>query len=171
MRDKKIAAFGLYPDRSSLEAGIQRLKAADFRNQDISVIFDKHSGTGDSSENLDTKLPEGIAAGAGAGAALGGAVGWLVGIGTITIPGLGPFLAAGPIAAALSAAGAGGLLGGITGALVGIGIPEHQASRYEGGIQSGGVFVSVHCEDPTAARAAKEILAQTGAEDVSSSGE
>jgi hypothetical protein len=117
------------------------------------------------------KAPEGATTGAGAGAVLGGGLGWLVGIGALAIPGLGPFIAAGPIVAALAGAGAGGAIGGLTGALVGMGIPEYEAKRYEGRVKEGGILLSVHSDDSTWTKRAKEILERTGAQDVSSTGE
>jgi len=102
---------------------------------------------------------------------LGGALGWLVGIGALAIPGLGPFIAAGPIMAALAGAGVGGAVGGLTGALIGMGIPEYEAKRYEGRVKSGGILLSVHCDSSDWTKRAKEILESTGAEDVSSAGE
>jgi len=102
---------------------------------------------------------------------IGGALGWLTGIGALAIPGLGPFIAAGPIMAALAGVGVGGAVGGIVGALVGIGIPEYEAKRYEGRIKSGGILLSVHCDDSVWTKKAKTILATTGAEDIASTGE
>jgi len=98
-------------------------------------------------------------------------LGWLVGIGALAIPGLGPFVAAGPIMAALAGAGVGGAVGGVTGALVGLGIPEYEAKRYEGRLQRGGILVSVHCDTSDEIKRAKEIMERTGAEDISSAGE
>src|SRR5205814_3717941 len=119
----------------------------------------------------NTKAPEGATTGAASGVVIGGTLGWLAGIGTLAIPGLGPFIAAGPIMAALAGAGAGGALGGITGALVGLGIPEYEAKRYEGRIKGGEFLLSVHCDDSEWTKRAKEILERTGGEDVSSTGE
>ena len=119
----------------------------------------------------NTKAPEGATTGAGTGALLGGGLGWLVGIGALAIPGLGPFIAAGPIMAALAGAGVGGAVGGITGALIGMGIPEYEAKRYEGRVKDGGILLSVHSDDSDWTKKAKEILARTVAEDISSTGE
>ena len=102
---------------------------------------------------------------------MGGGLGWLVGIGALAIPGLGPFIAAGPIMAALAGAGVGGAVGGLTGALIGMGIPEYVAKRYEGRVKDGGILLSVHSDDSQWTKKAKEILERTGAQDVSSSGE
>jgi hypothetical protein len=102
---------------------------------------------------------------------IGGVLGWLAGISAIAIPGIGPFIAAGPILAALAGIGAGGVVGGITGSLIGFGIPEYEAKRYEGRIKKGGILVSVHCDDSNWIHKAKTILQETGAEDVSSTGE
>ena len=128
-------------------------------------------GTKDFAHEKSTKAPEGTATGATSGAVVGGTLGWLAGIGALAIPGLGPFIAAGPIVAALAGAGAGGVVGGITGALVGMGIPEYEAKRYEGRIKEGGILLSVHADDSKWVSKAKDILKRTGAEDVASSGE
>src|SRR5262249_13583351 len=105
------------------------------------------------------------------GAIIGGALGWLAGIGALAIPGLGPFVAAGPIMAALAGVGAGGAIGGIAGALIGMGIPEYEAKRYEGRVKDGGLLLSVHCDDSKWTKRAKPILEHTGADDISSTGE
>lgn len=171
MAGKNTAAFGIYKDRASVENAVNALKQADFRNTDISVLFPDNSGTKDFAHEKNTKAPEGAATGAGSGAVVGGTLGWLVGIGALAIPGVGPFIAAGPIVAALAGVGVGGAIGGITGALVGMGIPEYEAKRYEGRVKEGGILLSVHCDDSKWTKRAKEILEQTGAQDVSSTGE
>src|SRR5438067_6661074 len=165
------AVFGIYPDRLSTENAVAALKEAQFRNTDISVLFPENEGTKDLAHEKNTKAPEGVATGATSGAVIGGVLGWLVGIGALAIPGLGPFIAAGPIVAALAGVGAGGALGGIAGALVGMGIPEYEAKRYEGRIKGGEFLLSVHCDDSEWTKRAKEILERTGGEDVSSTGE
>jgi len=171
MANKNTAVFGIYRDRVSVEEAVDNMRAAGFRNTDISVLFPDNQGTKDFAHEKHTKAPEGAAAGAGSGALIGGTLGWLVGIGALAIPGIGPFVAAGPIVAALAGVGAGGALGGIVGALVGMGIPEYEAKRYEGRIKSGGILLSVHCDNDDWVKRAKEMLAQTGAEDVASAGE
>jgi hypothetical protein len=120
-----------------------------------------------------TKAPEGAAEGAGAGIVIGGALGWLVGIGALAIPGIGPFIAAGPIVAALAGAGAGAgsIVGGIAGALIGMGVPEYEAKRYEGLINKGGILLSVHSDSSEETKRAKDILERTGAQHISSAGE
>src|SRR5437763_393673 len=165
------AIFGIYPDRLSTENAVAALKEAGFRNTDISVLFPENTGTKDFAHEKNTKAPEGAATGAGSGAVIGGTLGWLVGIGALAIPGLGPFIAAGPIVAALAGAGVGGAIGGITGALIGLGIPEYEAKRYEGRAKDGGILLSVHSDDSQWTKKAKEILERTGAQDVSSTGE
>src|SRR6202049_2702937 len=129
------AVFGLYLTRGQVEDAVDELKANGFRNIDLSVLFPENVGTKDFAYEKGTKAPEGAATGATSGAVIGGALGWLVGIGALAIPGLGPFIAAGPIMAALAGAGVGGAVGGVTGALVGMGIPEFEAKRYEGRLQ------------------------------------
>jgi hypothetical protein len=147
------------------------LKDEGFSNNDISVLFPDKEGTRDFAHEKGTKMPEGAAAGAGTGALLGGALGWLAGIGALAIPGVGPFIAAGPIAAALSGAAVGGTVGGIAGALIGMGIPEYEAKRYEGKIKKGGILISVHTEDSDEAKCAKEIFERAGAQDIATTGE
>src|SRR5512141_2875580 len=124
---KNIAVYGIYTSRPKVEEAVEALKDAGFRNEDISVLFPHGGGNKEFAVEKETKAPEGAATGAGTGAVVGGALGWLVGIGALAIPGLGPFIAAGPIMAALAGAGAGGLVGGIAGALIGMGIPEYEA--------------------------------------------
>jgi len=167
----KTAAFGIYPNQPSLENGVLALKDAGFRNTDISVLFPEGSSTREFAHEKGTKAPEGAATGAGSGAVIGGTLGWLAGIGALAIPGLGPFIAAGPIMAALAGAGVGGAVGGLTGALVGMGIPEYEAKRYEGRVKDGGILLSVHCDDSAWTKRAKDILERTGAQDVASTGE
>ena len=171
MAGKNTAVFGIYPNRVSVENAVDAFKAAGFRNSDISVLFPENTGTKDFAHEKSTKAPEGATTGAGTGAVLGGGLGWLAGIGALAIPGLGPFIAAGPIVAALAGAGAGGAIGGLTGALVGMGIPEYEAKRYEGRVKDGGILLSVHSDDSQWTKRAKEILEHTGAQDVSSTGE
>ena len=146
---------------------VDRLKAAGFSPNDISVLFPDTTSTKDFAYEQHTKAPEGAAMGAGTGGLLGGTLGWLVGIGALAIPGLGPFIAAGPIMAALSGAAAGAALGGITGALIGLGMPEYEAKRYEGKIKEGKVLISVHTDNSTERDRAETIFEQAGAEDIS----
>lgn len=171
MAGKNRAAFGIYPTYEAVENAVDSLKNAGFRNTDISVLFPENVGTKDFAHTKATKAPEGAATGAASGAVVGGALGWLVGIGALTIPGLGPFIAAGPIVAALAGAGAVGAAAGIAGALIGLGIPEYEAKRYEGRIRKGGILLSVHCDDSEWTKRAKDILMSTGAEDISTTGE
>ena len=150
---------------------VQELKAANFSNNDISVLFPDKLSTRNFAHEKNTKAPEGTVTGASAGVAVGAALGWLAGIGSLAIPGVGPFIAAGPIMAALSGAAVGGAVGGIAGALVGMGIPEFEAKRYEGRVKEGGILLSVHCDDSNWTKKAKELLDRTGATDVASTGE
>jgi hypothetical protein len=160
-------AYGVYADRESFERAVEALRAAGFRNSDVSVILpERDRTTRDLAHEINTKAPEGIATGAGSGAAVGGVLGWLVGIGAIAIPGVGPLVAAGPVVAALAAAGAAGAAGGLVGGLVGAGIPEIEAKRYAGRIREGAYLVSVHCDDRNWAKRAEEILEATGGRDV-----
>ena len=168
---KNIAVFGIYDNRQSVEEAVMELRTADFRGTDISVLFSENAGTKDFAHEKHTKAPEGSSAGAGTGAAIGGVLGWLTGIGALAIPGVGPFIAAGPIVSLLAGLGVGGMIGGIAGALIGMGIPEYEAKRYEGRIKGGGILLSVHCDSADWKKKAMEILKRTGAEDVGSEGE
>lgn len=168
---KNTAAFGIYRTRMQVEEGIDALLAARFRNEDISVLFPDNEGTKDFAHEKNTKAPEGAAAGVGAGGVIGGTLGLLVGVGALAIPGLGPFIAAGPIMGALAGLGVGGAVGGLIGALVGMGIPEYEAKRYEGRIKEGGILVSVHCDNSEWVGRAKDILKRSGADDIASAGE
>jgi hypothetical protein len=165
------AIFAIATSETQAEAIVNQLKNAGFSNNDISVLFPDKRGTKDFAHEHHTKAPEGATAGAGAGGVVGGALGWLAGIGALAIPGLGPFIAAGPIMAALSGAAVGATVGGIAGALIGMGIPEYEAKRYEGKVKSGNILVSVHSEDSTQTKRAKEIFEEFGAEDIATGGE
>ena len=150
---------------------VDSLQAIGISADDISVLFPDKDGTRDFAVDNSTKSPEGAAIGAGTGALAGGAFGWAVGIGALAIPGLGPFIAAGPIMAALSGMAAGGALGGISGALIGLGIPEYEAQRYEGKLKEGHILLSVHTEDSDETSRVKEILSDHEAEDISTGSE
>ena len=113
MAGKNTAVFGIYPNRSGIEYALGVLKDAGFRNTDVSVLLPENLGTKDLATEKATKAPEGATAGAASGAVIGGAFGWLVGIGALAIPGLGAFIAAGPLVAALAGVGAGGAVGGL----------------------------------------------------------
>jgi hypothetical protein len=165
------SVFCLAISRSQAEQIVDRLKAANFSHNDISVLFPDKDTNRDFAHEKNTKAPEGAITGAGTGGALGGALGWLVGIGALAIPGVGPFIAAGPIMAALSGAAIGAAAGGITGGLIGMGIPELEAKRYEGKIKEGNILISVHTESSQEISRAKEIFKGTGAKDICTTGE
>jgi hypothetical protein len=171
MAGKNTSVFGIYRDRPGVEEAVDALRAAGFRGTDISVLFQENQGTKDFAHEKNTKAPEGATAGGIAGGIAGGVLGWLTGIGLLAIPGLGPLIAAGPIVAALAGVGAVGAVGGIIGALAGLGVPEYEARRFEGRIKQGGVLLSVHCDNDDWVKRAKEMLRQTGAEDIGSAGE
>lgn len=165
------AVFCIATSESQALSMVDQLKASGFGNNDISVLFPDKTGTRDFVHEQHTKAPEGAVTGAGTGGLLGGALGWLAGIGALAIPGLGPFIAAGPIMAALSGAAVGAAVGGITGALIGLGIPEYEAKRYEGKIREGNILISVHSSDSEHTRTAKSIFEKAGAQDISVTGE
>jgi hypothetical protein len=171
MAGKNIAVFGIYPHRASFEYAFGVLKKEGFRETDVSVLLQENPGTMDLATEKATKAPEGAATGASSGAVIGGALGWLAGTGALSIPGLGPFLIAGPIMATLAGIGIGGMLGGLSGGLLGLAMPEYEAKRYQGRIQKGGILLSVHCDSSNWANKAKHLLDSTGAEDISSTSE
>jgi len=171
MAGKNTAVFGIYRDRQHAEEAVDALRAAGFRSTDVSVLLPDNVGTKDFAHEKRTKIPEGTTTGVTSGGVVGGALGWLAGIGALAIPGVGPFIAAGPIMGALAGAGVGGAVGGLIGALVGMGIPEYEAKRYEGRVREGGVLLSVHADDSTWVKRAKDLLRDTGAQDISSTGE
>jgi hypothetical protein len=167
----KKAVVGLVTSESQAQNLVGELKSAGFSHGDISALLPDTRGTRDFAHENNTKAPEGAVAGVGAGGALGGTLGLLVGIGALAIPGLGPFIAAGPLMAALSGAAVGAAVGGVTGALIGMGIPEIEAKQYEGKIQSGNILIAVHTEDGKEVDRAKEIFKRVGADHINAVGE
>ena len=167
----KKSVFCIATSRDQADRIVDQLKAANFSNSDISVLFPDKGTTRDFAHEKNTKAPEGAVAGAGTGGVVGGALGWIVGIGALAIPGVGPFIAAGPILAALSGAAIGAAAGGIAGGLIGLGIPELEAKRYEGKIKEGNILLSVHAETSDEITQAKEIFTKAGAHDICTTGE
>jgi len=171
MAGKNTAAFGIYQSQAQAEQAVDRITAAGFSNNDISVLLPDQQSSKEFAHEKNTKAPEGTTTGATAGGALGGTLGLLAGIGALAIPGVGPFIAAGPIMGALAGLGVGGAVGGLIGALVGMGIPEYEAKRYEGRVKDGGILLSIHCDSSEEVGRAKDLLRETGADDISSAGE
>jgi hypothetical protein len=154
-----------------VEEAADTLRLEGFRAADISVLYPDNAGSKDLAHEKNTKAPEGAAAGIGAGALVGGALGWLAGIGALAIPNLGPVVAAGPIMGALAGAGAVGTVASFAGALIGLSVPEYEAKRYEGRLKKGGILMSVHCDDSDWVRRAKNILKNTGGQDIAEAAE
>jgi hypothetical protein len=171
MTNKKTAVFGIYKTVGYAEQAVDRMIRAGFSNDDISVLLPDNKSTKEFAHEKNTKAPEGTTTGVTTGGVIGGTLGLLAGIGALAIPGVGPFIAAGPIMGALAGLGVGGAVGGLIGALVGMGIPEYEAKRYEGRIKEGGVLLSVHCDTSEEITRAKDLLKQTGAEDIASTSE
>ncbi|MEQ1947517.1 MAG: quinol:electron acceptor oxidoreductase subunit ActD [Bryobacteraceae bacterium] len=171
MEGKNTAVFGIYDNRGQAEQAVNRISAAGYANNDISVLLPDSQSSKEFAHEKNTKAPEGTAAGVTTGGIVGGTLGLLAGIGTLAIPGVGPLIAAGPIMASLAGMGVGGAVGGLIGALVGMGIPEYEAKRYEGRVKDGGVLLSVHCDTSEEIAKAKDLLKMTGAEDISSANE
>src|SRR6478672_703985 len=171
MSSKNTAVYGIYATPGTAEAAVDHLLARGFTNAAISVLLPDDESTRAFAHEKSTKAPEGTTTGATTGGVVGGTLGLLAGIGSLAIPGVGPFIAAGPIMAALAGVGVGGAVGGLIGALVGMGIPEYEAKRYEGRVKDGGVLLSVHCDTSDEISRAKDLLKQTGADDIASAGE
>lgn len=169
--NKNLVVYGIYPSRETVENAVTALKNSGFRSADISVLFSSPETSREFAHTKETKAPEGAMVGSGSGAVIGGTLGWLAGIGAIAIPGVGPFIAAGPIMGLLAGAGAGSVVGGIGGALVGMGFPEYEAKRFEGRLKDGGILLSVHADNAEWRNQAQDILEETGAEDISSTSE
>src|SRR5450432_4946870 len=169
MSNKSV--FCIATSREQADRIVDQIKLANFSNNDISVLFPDKSTTRDFAHEKNTKAPEGAVAGAGTGGVIGGALGWIAGIGALAIPGVGPFIAAGPIIAALSGAAIGATVGGIAGGLIGLGIPELEAKRYEGKIKEGNILISVHTDNSAEISRAKDIFTKAGAQDICITGE
>jgi len=168
----KGPVFGIYRTRSDAEAAVAAMENAGFPIEDVSVLLPENlQSKNEVVTERNTKAPEGATAGAGSGAVIGGALGRLVGGGALVIPGIGPFIAAGPLVATLAGIGVGGALGGFAGALIGAGIPEYEAKRYEASMIKGGILLGIHCDSPGRIRQARNILQITGAEGISPSDE
>jgi hypothetical protein len=161
------SVFGISTTQGQAERIITRLQAQGFAASEISVLLPDSSGTGDFGHVKSTKASEGVAAGATTGGVAGGALGLLAGIGALAIPGVGPFIAAGPLMAALSGAALGATTGGIVGGLIGLGVPEIEARRYEDKLKKGNYLVSVHTENSADIDRARKIFQELGAEDIS----
>lgn len=161
----------LATSRAQAELIVDDLRLEGFTSNDISALFADHGTSRDFAHEKHTKAPEGTAAGASTGGAVGGALGWLAGIGMLAIPGVGPFVAAGPVLAALSGAAIGATVGGIAGCLIGLGIPEIEARRYEGKLREGNILIAVHTEDSNDIARAKEIFERAEASDICTTSE
>lgn len=168
---RNLVTYAVYPSRSAVDNGVLSLKKTGFRTSDISVMLSTPSTSRDFLHTNETKSPEGATIGAGSGAVIGGFLGLLAGIGVLAIPGVGPFVAAGPIMGALAGSGVGGVSGGLIGALIGASFPEYEARRYEGKMKEGGILISIHSDDTQWMKKAEKILAETGAGDISSASE
>lgn len=168
---KNKVVIGVVDAEVQAENVVARLRDAGFATSDVSAIFPDRRGTRDFAHENHTKAPEGAVTGAAGGGLLGGTLGLLAGIGALAIPGFGPFIAAGPLMAALSGAAAGAAVGGVAGALIGLGIPEIEAKAYEGKLRGGNILLAVHVDSSEQEKAAKEILEREGAHDISSTHE
>src|SRR5205085_2183245 len=165
----KSSVFCIAKSASQAEQIVENLQHSGFDTSEISVLMPDTGGKHDFGHVKATKAREGAGTGAAAGGVTGGVLGLLAGIGALAIPGVGPFIAAGPIMAALSGAAIGAGTGGLVGALIGLGIPEIEAKRYENKLRTGNYLIAVHVRDGDQEDRAEEIFKDAGAEDISSS--
>jgi hypothetical protein len=165
------AVFCIVRDQRQAVMIAEQLRSAGFTGNEVSVLLPDRGSTRDFAHEQHTKAPEGAATGGVVGGVLGGALGWLAGIGTLAIPGLGPFIAAGPIMAALSGVAVGAGVGGLAGALIGMGVPELEAKLYEGKLRAGNLLIAVHTEDHEQTRTAERIFRVNGAIDIKTGSE
>ncbi|HEV2805240.1 MAG TPA: general stress protein [Chthoniobacterales bacterium] len=166
----KTSVFGIVKTHAQAEQVVEGLQRAGFPAAEISVLLPDREGKHDIGHVKATKAPEGATTGAATGGVTGGVLGLLAGIGALAIPGVGPFIAAGPIMAALSGAAIGATTGGVVGGLIGMGIPEIEAKRYEDKLRTGNYLIAVHAHDGDEKDRAKTIFENAGAEDISVSG-
>ena len=171
MSHANTSVYGIFPDQTSISEAVNALRAVGFRTTDISILFPDNVGTKDFGHQKSSKAPEGAVAGGSAGAILGGMLGWFAGMGTLALHGLEPFAVAGPLMGLLSGLGLGMLAGSVSGAVTGATFPEYEAKRFAGRIRSGGILISVHCDDLDWAKAATNTLRRSGAQDIGSSSE
>jgi heat induced stress protein YflT len=163
----KSSVFGIVKTHAQAEQIVEGLQDAGFDASEISVLLPDNQGKHDIGHVKATKAPEGATTGAATGGVTGGVLGLLAGIGALAIPGVGPFIAAGPIMAALSGAAIGATTGGVVGGLIGLGIPEIEARRYVDKLKSGNYLIAVHVHDGDEKDRAKEIFEAADAEDIS----
>jgi len=161
------SVFCIATTQGQAERIADRLQAQGFAASEISVLLPDTSSTGDFGHVKSSKASEGVTAGVTPGGVAGGALGLLAGSGALAIPGVGPFIAAGPIMAALSGAALGATTGGIVGGLIGLGIPEIEAKRYDEKLRKGNYLVSAHGNTSEQLDRAEEIFEAEGAEDIS----
>jgi hypothetical protein len=171
MNSKNTSVYGIFAASEQAERAVDTLIAAGYSNAAISVLMPDAGSTREFAHTKDTKAPEGATAGVTMGGVVGGTLGVLAGIGALAIPGVGPFIAAGPIMAGLAGLGLGGAVGGLLGALIGMGIPEYEAKRYVGHVKDGGTLLSVHCDTAEEIDRAKDLLKGTGGKDIAASSE
>jgi hypothetical protein len=170
---KKCSVYAIANDEATADKIVDRLKSSGFSKNDVSVLYPDRTATGAktfSEKEKHSKAPEGATIGAGSGAVIGGTLGWLAGIGALAIPGIGPFIAAGPIMGALSGMAVGGTVGGITGGLVGLGVPEYEAKLYEGRVREGAVLVAVHSDNAAEVVRARDVLTECRATEIRTTG-
>lgn len=171
MADKNTAVFGIYPQISNLENALNELKQAGFRHEDISVLFPENLGSKELTTVKATKGPEGIAAGAGSGAVVGGALGWLAGIVGISDTGDWPLHRRRPDCRCARWRGRGKRCRRYHRRTRRSGHSRVRSQALRRPRNEGGILLSVHCDDSKWAKLAKQILEQTGAQDIASTGE
>ena len=165
------SVFGFADSISEADTIVAELREAGFPAETVSLLYPRDAHDDEVIIEMGNKAPEGVAAGASTGGFVGGALGWLTGIGALAIPGAGPFIAAGPIMAALSGIALGATVGGITGGLLGVGIPEYEATHLEERIRNGEILIAVRVVTDLQQASAVNILRNGGATDVACAAE
>jgi hypothetical protein len=168
--------LGIYESRIAVESAIKGFKDAGFSGSQISVILPdtRTRGSKEMATETDTKAPQSVIVGPGSevgGSGVGSALGWLVGIGAVTLPGLGPVIAVGPLIVALAGIGIGRGADGFAGSLAALGLPEVDAKRFEQRLLTGEVLVAICCDSAEHFQRAREIMEITHAEDIASHGD
>jgi hypothetical protein len=156
------AVCGIYKTRRESEIAVNALRTNGFQTRDISVLLPESMGAQDYYHIRVSKTPEGVMTDATSGAFLGGTLSLLASLGKLSMPGIGPLIAAGPLMAAIVGAEVGGTTRALAGGLIGFGIAEDEARKYEESVKNGGVLVFIYVYDFALHVKAKNILELTG---------
>lgn len=158
--------IGVFDDWSHARRVVEELESSGFRRDEISLLANRDRAPQDDVPNINTLESTGSGAQASTGAAVGGLTGFIAGVVALAIPGIGPVLAAGPLAAGIIGASAGAATGGLIGAFQAKGVPEHEVETYSEAVRRGSTVVSVDASDQIHADRAVDVMNRHGAIDV-----